>query len=293
MSPLESIANFRDVGLAVNSQLGEKYVYSHMDDSDKHLTSTRRLRVGKLFRSARPDDASTTDKQALKDTYHVKTIVDLRTNTEREERGSKQHDGPTATIPDVDYVLISFTGSAYSRHLISQLSWWNFFRLIWLMAIGKRLAGISVLGINVMQPRGLIGLATDSLDVGKEEVKKVFTILADEHRYPVLLHCTQGKDRTGIVVQLVLSLLGVPPEVIDVDYMLSQSELVDEREGRIKEIRSIGLGEEFADCAPGLVDTVAAHIVERYGSLELYLDQAGVTEDMRNRVKAILQNTAD
>jgi protein-tyrosine phosphatase len=188
----------------------------------------------------------------------------------------------------MNYVLISFTGSSYSRHLISQLSWSNFFRLISLMAVGRRLEGISILGVNVMQKRGLTGLAIDSVDVCQKEVQAVFNVLADETRYPVLLHCTQGKDRTGLVVQLVLSLLDIPLPIIKADYLLSGPELVAEREGRIQEIQSMGLGPEFADCDPELVDAVQSHIRERYGSLEKYLDQAGVTEDMRNSVKKIL-----
>jgi protein tyrosine/serine phosphatase len=43
--------------------------------------------------------------------------------------------------------------------------------------------------------------------VCKGEVKQVFDVLADDRNWPVLVHCTQGKDRTGLIVMLVLFLL--------------------------------------------------------------------------------------
>ena len=36
-----------------------------------------------------------------------------------------------------------------------------------------------------------------------------------------MFHCAAGKDRTGILAALVLSLVGVPDEVIAEDYTLS------------------------------------------------------------------------
>ncbi len=39
--------------------------------------------------------------------------------------------------------------------------------------------------------------------------------------YPILTHCTQGKDRSGLVVMLILFILGVPREVVRREYMLS------------------------------------------------------------------------
>ena len=43
--------------------------------------------------------------------------------------------------------------------------------------------------------------------------------------YPVLIHCTSGKDRTGIVVAALLLVLGVPEELIIEEYLLSDGEV--------------------------------------------------------------------
>lgn len=42
---------------------------------------------------------------------------------------------------------------------------------------------------------------------------------------PILVHCTVGKDRTGVFIALLLSLCGVPSEAIAVDYSLTSEGL--------------------------------------------------------------------
>jgi len=44
--------------------------------------------------------------------------------------------------------------------------------------------------------------------------------------HPVLFHCAAGKDRTGVLAALLLSLLGVPEEAIVADYVLTERALV-------------------------------------------------------------------
>ena len=54
----------------------------------------------------------------------------------------------------------------------------------------------------------------------------VFACLAgDVTRTPVLFHCTSGKDRTGVAVAALLSLLGVDRELIVAEYLWSDGEV--------------------------------------------------------------------
>src|SRR5215212_1831575 len=46
-------------------------------------------------------------------------------------------------------------------------------------------------------------------------------VIADAARLPVLVHCAAGKDRTGLLVALVLEALGVPRETVVADYALT------------------------------------------------------------------------
>ena len=184
--------------------------------------------------------------------------------------------------------MINFNGSAFSLALMRQLRYWSAAKLIGLMAVGYRTEAISILGTEVMAERGLIGLGIDSLNHCTAEVLAVFRVLADENAYPVLVHCTQGKDRTGLVVLLVLLLLKVETSAINTDYMRSQDDLKPERPDKVAEVRSIGLPDSFADCDPEWVDTVSKHIQDNYGSVEAYLLNCGVTSEMQNTVKRVL-----
>lgn len=194
-------------------------------------------------------------------------------------------------IPEIAYHEINFNGSAFSRMLISKLSWMEFFKLIGLMIAGYRKDAIKILAPH-MESMGLVGLAIQSLDVCTAEVKKVFTVLASHNNWPVLVHCTQGKDRTGLVIMLLLFLLGVDIATIEKDYMLSEPELEAEKPGRMEEIRSIGLTEQFAVCPSDLVSRVHAHLEERYGGVEAYLLATGVTREQIESIRHMLQADA-
>ncbi len=55
----------------------------------------------------------------------------------------------------------------------------------------------------------------------KETVRKVFSDLSKSGKYPVVLHCTHGMDRTGTVCYLLGAVLGVGEEDLMRDYQLS------------------------------------------------------------------------
>ncbi|KAJ4344835.1 uncharacterized protein N0V89_012579 [Didymosphaeria variabile] len=190
-------------------------------------------------------------------------------------------------IPGVAYHEINFNGSSFSRMLMSKLSWREFLKLVGLMAAGYRKDAIKILAPH-MEEMGLVGLATESLDVCTSEVKKVFDVLAKGENWPVLVHCTQGKDRTGLIVMLLLFLLDVDVAAIQKDYLLSGPELEAEKPERIKEIASIGLSEQFASCAPDVVPKVHAHLEEKYGGVEAYLLSAGITKEQLASIKRTL-----
>ena len=49
---------------------------------------------------------------------------------------------------------------------------------------------------------------------GKKEVAKALRVFVDHNNYPVLVHCIHGKDRTGLIVMLIMLLCSVEPEVM-------------------------------------------------------------------------------
>jgi protein-tyrosine phosphatase len=53
-------------------------------------------------------------------------------------------------------------------------------------------------------------------------MRAALSIAADPRSYPLVFHCAAGKDRTGIVAAIILSLTGVSREDIIADYMRTQ-----------------------------------------------------------------------
>lgn len=157
-------------------------------------------------------------------------------------------------------------------------------KLISLMLLGYRTEAISILGHEVMQPRGLIGLGKDSIDYARNEFRQIFEVMADVGNYPLMIHCTQGKDRTGLIVLLLILLLNVPVEAAFADYLASERELLSERKSRIKEINDMGLGDDFAGCPTEFVTEIHDHINRTYGSVQGYLNRLGVDKEKQHRI---------
>ena len=70
----------------------------------------------------------------------------------------------------------------------------------------------------------------DILEDGAPAYREVLTHLRDKPREPCLVHCTLGKDRTGLIVALVLQLVGVEDVVIAEEYALTEVGLVEWKE---------------------------------------------------------------
>ena len=48
---------------------------------------------------------------------------------------------------------------------------------------------------------------------GKSRIAIALRILLTDENYPCVIHCTHGKDRTGVIIMLMLLLCSVPTEV--------------------------------------------------------------------------------
>lgn len=110
--------------------------------------------------------------------------------------------------------------------------------------------------------------------------------LADSHNLPAIMHCTAGKDRTGVGVALILSVLGVPEETIIADYSLSNLYYAAFSAYGERVVRSLGWlgirGEHLQPLLianPATLRTALEHIHTKYGTVEQYLlTAAGMTE---------------
>lgn len=157
------------------------------------------------------------------------------------------------------------------------------------MIFGYRMEAISILGREVMQPRGLVGLGFDSIDHCGPEIADALRIYSATSNYPILIHCTQGKDRTGLIIALILLLLSIPLPAISHDYCMSEGELESERESRMVEIRSIGLTEDFAGCPANWIEKMEGYLNEKYGGVKEYCRSIGFSQKDEESLLAILR----
>jgi protein tyrosine/serine phosphatase len=116
---------------------------------------------------------------------------------------------------------------------------------------------------------GYLGL----LERSRPRFQEVMGLLA-RAELPVVLHCQGGRDRTGLVVALVLALAGVDLETIAADHALSDESWApyldafyaeaetDEERGRRRRITAPA-GRTMAD--------VLEEVQERYGGVREYL----------------------
>jgi protein-tyrosine phosphatase len=131
------------------------------------------------------------------------------------------------------------------------------------------------------------------IDQCGDTIGAAIKVLADGGAFPALVHCSAGKDRTGIVVALILAVLGVPDELIAADYELSARYLDSESTPAIAQLQaSTGLGAELTQpllSSPGpLILDVLAWARESGGSVDGYLLDRGLTAADLDRLRAAL-----
>lgn len=108
---------------------------------------------------------------------------------------------------------------------------------------------------------------------------------ARESTGAVLVHCTAGKDRTGVTIALLLLAVGVPADAVVADYALTTRELagpwLDET---LQRVRSAGgtITDELlvliAEAPPAALEAALDHLDTRFGGAADYLARAGLTD---------------
>jgi protein-tyrosine phosphatase len=134
------------------------------------------------------------------------------------------------------------------------------------------------------------------IDQGAEAYGRVLKTLSDPQNLPAVLHCTAGKDRTGVAVALLLHLLGVPESAIIADYTLSNLFApihIQEVRMFLRRLRWLGFKVEqyyplIAANAQNMQRSLR-YIHEKYGSVENYLLSAsGLTEEDIHKLREML-----
>lgn len=146
------------------------------------------VRWGRLYRSGGPLGLSASDVDAL-GALEIATVLDLRTPEEVATRA-----GFLDVLPDATVVRLPMTDLLPPE---DQLARWS-------------------------DPRFVASEYRAMLEEGAPMIREGLAVLTDRSAYPAVVHCSAGKDRTGIFTAVLLGLLGVSPEDIVYDYALSR-----------------------------------------------------------------------
>jgi protein-tyrosine phosphatase len=120
-------------------------------------------------------------------------------------------------------------------------------------------------------------------------------ICAPENQ-PVLIHCTAGKDRTGVIAALIQLLVGVTSQVVMEDYLLSNLLAAARMKSLLRFLRWVSLFQvtperlqPVLEVRPEFLETILGEIQTTYAGVEGYLTQAcGVNIGCLNQLKGLL-----
>lgn len=228
------------------------------------------IKQGMIYRSA---DLSRLTKQDILtfSTLGIQTICDLRTSSERKSHPPKimEHDKIVHIPMQPDSMMPSK---------------WTMFRM--LIAEGKSLSFTPIMK-DVYQ---------SMLYERKKEIQQLFTLLSDEKNYPLMLHCTSGKDRTGFLSALIQLAAGVPVHTVLSEYMRSNEGvrmLVKRQERFVRMMSLYRVSKEQVQPLLGVqqdyLEDVLNEMMDTYGNAERYLLEAcDVPKAQLLKVKNIL-----
>lgn len=123
-------------------------------------------------------------------------------------------------------------------------------------------------------------------------IVRALEIIADLANHPLVFNCAVGKDRTGILAAVLLSVLGVEDEVIIKDYSLSEP-YMEQLLARIKNNPEMAknvepLPDYFWKASPESMSLFLTTLRNEYGSIADYLKAQGADSSLVARLEKVL-----
>ncbi|MFE1547164.1 tyrosine-protein phosphatase [Streptomyces sp. NPDC058718] len=254
--PATSVANLRDLG---GLPLGDG----------------RAVRSGLALRSAQLDRLDPAEPVVAD--LGIRTVVDLRTDTERADRPDHLPAGARLLVADVlaDHLAVSgLPPAARLKALLSDPA-----------LAEEHLGGGRVRAAFARTYRTFV-----SGDSARAAYRALLTELGTPGAGPVLFHCSAGKDRTGWAATVVLTLLGADEETVRDEYLSVNTAVRQAFAPMIEGFTAQGGDPELAldlmGVLPQYLDAGLDEVAVRHGSMEKYVREGlGVPDEVTELIR--------
>lgn len=126
---------------------------------------------------------------------------------------------------------------------------------------------------------GLSAMYSDMLE-NKETIRRIFTAVEEAPEGCILFHCSAGKDRTGVMAMLLMSLAGADKQDCITNYAQSYTNLTRKAE-LVAMCKQPGY-ENYLSLMYSLPETISEIydlIIEKHDSVESYLKYCGLKDE--------------
>jgi protein-tyrosine phosphatase len=234
--------------------------FNFRDLGGYHAEPGQRMRAGQVFRADGLQHLSRADLDRLQDEFKLGAVIDLRSTHEIEQdgRGDIAHE-PLAFhhVPLFDRTSGDSSDQRDPREFLSNMG-----ELYFLM-----------------------------LSAASGPIARVTELIA-ESTTPIVFHCAAGKDRTGVISALLLSLLGVPRETLILDYAFSRQNL-EKINARLSESSTYqdlmaSLPPDAYEAEPATMHGFLDRIASEFGSMREWAEGVGIDAARVGQLRARL-----
>ncbi|WP_121966817.1 tyrosine-protein phosphatase [Myroides sp. N17-2] len=258
------VVSDKDTSYLSNRHLKFKKVHNFRDMGGIRNKEGKQIVWGHFFRSGQLSKLKNSEYAKL-EAINVKTVIDLRTDKELAKKPDRVPAGVSYSnvqVYDDSEDMFSKTKKEVLKGKITPVQAdslvMEFYKLYMLE--------------NPQLVKGIVDQLFDTDDA-------------------VLFHCSAGKDRTGMIGALVLSILEVDRETIISEYMLSNNYRAKEVESRLK-LAKIGkvvypkidyqVIENFSWIKPIYIEAMFKGIEGKYGTMDSYITTGlGISKEKR------------
>lgn len=255
------------------------------------------LRPGQIYRSSEVYGCDVVTK------FNIKTILDLRgpdkckskgnehcDQTDRSQLCRAHFDSLGVKGPTVHHV--DFIPTTVGLCIMAKMPIKIWYKVAKGACLGQDPAKIMCPAVADPGIMGFKELYITLLDKSREGIATALRIFVDPSNFPILVHCVHGKDRTGMIIMLILLLSEVPVQAILADYSRSETLLKESKAKNQLHMAPYLQDDEVIAAQRSNLQAALDHIKTKYGGIANYLTKIGINESERKAIrKNIVQTT--